>query len=141
MATAGSYVVQFKPYAGANNKSADKVDFGQYGSAVLELSELPSSLPYHVAIDNIFTSVELLEHLSGLGIGATGTILQNRIEDCPLRKSFKTLEKAERGAADYMLDRSSNVVVVAWRDKKVVTLASNCVGVEPKVAHRGETDN
>jgi len=76
--------------------------------------------------------VKLLEHLSGLGIGATGTIRQNRIEDCPIWKSFKTLEKAERGTTDYRLDRTSNVVIVAWRDNKGVTLASNCVAVQPK---------
>ena len=106
MATARGYVIQFEPYAGAKNKTAEKLEYGLGGSVVLDLlSELPSSLPYHVAIDNFFTSVRLLEHLGGLGIEATGTIRQNRIEDCPLRKSFKTLEKAERGATDCMLDR------------------------------------
>jgi len=44
-ATAGGYVIQFEPYAGAQNKSADKVDFGLGGSVFLDLlSELPSSL-------------------------------------------------------------------------------------------------
>jgi len=133
MATAGGYVIQFEPYAGAKNKSAEKEEFGLGGSVVLDLlSELPPSSPYHVAVDNFFTSVKLLEHLGNLGIGATGTVRQNRIEDCPLRKSLTKLEKAERGATDYMLDRTSNVVVVGWKDNKVVTLASNCVGVEPK---------
>lgn len=133
MATAGGYVVQFEPYAGAKNKSLDKAEFGLGGSVVLNLlSELPMPMPYHVSFDNFFTSVKLLEHLSNLGIAATGTIRLNRMEDCPLRKSFKSLEKAERGATEYMLDQSSNVVVVAWRDNKVVTLASNSVGVEPK---------
>jgi Transposase IS4 len=93
---------------------------------------------------HFFTSIRLLEHLGALGIGAigaTGTVRQNRTEGCPLRKSFKTLEKAERGATDYMLDKSSNVVVVAWKDNKVVTLGSNCVGVEYRAVHRDGIDN
>ena len=133
LATAGGYVIQFEPYAGAKNKSADKAEFGLGGSVVLDLlSELPPSMPYHVTFDNFFTSVKLVEHLGSIGVGATGTIRQNRVEDCPLRSTFKVLEKATRGASEHMLDKTSDVVVVAWRDNKVVTLASNCFGVEPK---------
>ena len=126
-------MIQFEPYTGAKSSSTEKVEFGLGTSVVLDLlSELPSSFPHHVSFDNFFTSVKLLENLGNLRNGATEMVRQNRTEDCPLRKSLITLDKAERGATDYMLDKTSGVIVVGWKDNKVVTLASNCVGVEPK---------
>jgi len=132
LATSGGYVIQFEPYGGgAKDKSQEQLDFGLGGSVILDLiSELPQALPFQVTFDNFFTSVKLLDHLGARGLGAIGTIRQNRLEDCPLKKCH-SLEKASRGSVKYALDQSSNVVVVAWRDNKVVTLASNSVGIEP----------
>jgi len=36
-----------------------------------------------------------------------------------------------RGTFDHRLDSTSNIAVVRWHDNSVVTLASNCQGVEP----------
>lgn len=41
------------------------------------------------------------------------------------------MKRLKLGSTDYMLDKSSNVIVVGWKDNKVVTLASNTVGVQP----------
>jgi len=131
LATNLGYVIQFEPYAGRRQDSEQKAEFGLGGSVVLDLlSEMPASLPYNVAFDNYFTSLKLLEYLSTKGIAATGTVRANRLEKCPLRTS-RTLEKADRGTSSAMLDASTNVIVVAWRDNKVVCLASNSAGIAP----------
>lgn len=131
LATASGYVIHFEPYAGAKTNSQDRSNFGLGGSVVIDLiSELSPSLPYNLTFDNFFTSIKLLEYLAERGIGATGTIRQNRLENCPLRNN-KALEKAPRGSSEFCLDAGANVIVVAWRDNKVVHLASNVIGVEP----------
>jgi hypothetical protein len=82
MCTSGGYAIQFEPYAGSKEKSSDRVDFGLGGSVVLDLlSEMPQHLPYNVAFDNFFTSIELMEHLGHKGIAATGTIRLNRLRN------------------------------------------------------------
>jgi hypothetical protein len=131
MCTSGGYAIQFEPYAGGKEKSSDRVDFGLGGSVVLDLlSEMPKLLPYNVAFDNFFTSIELVEHLGRMGIAATGTIRLNRLRDCPLKKK-NILKNANRGTSKCVLDTSSDVVVVAWQDNKTVLLASNAIGVKP----------
>jgi hypothetical protein len=147
MCTSGGYAIQFEPYAGGKEKSSDRADFGSGGSVMLDLlSEMPQSLPYNVAFDNFFTSIELLEHLGHMGIAATGTIRLNRLRDCPLKKK-NILSKASRGTSKCVLDTSSDVAVVAWLDNKTVLLASNAVGVNPTGSverwcrKRGETIN
>jgi len=131
LATSIGYVIQFEPYAGRKQDSQDKTEIGLSSSVVLDLlSEMPVSLPYHVAFDNYFTSLKLLEYLSTKGIAATRTVRANRLEKCPLRTN-RTLEKADRGTSSAMLDASTNVIVVAWQDNKVICLASNSVGIAP----------
>ena len=55
---------------------------------------------YHLTFDNLITSIPLVEHLTEIGIGCTGTIRSNRVGDCPL-KSIKEVEKMKRGSYDY----------------------------------------
>ena len=99
LATSTGYVIQFEPYASRKQDSQDKTEIGISGSVVLDLlSEMPVSLPYHVAFDNYFTSLKLLEYLSTKGITATCTVRANRLEKCPLRTN-RTLEKADRGTS------------------------------------------
>jgi len=76
--------------------------------------------------------VTLLDKLTNIGIGGTGTIRANRLMKCPL----SDLAKSKRGAYDYAFDSSSHVVLVRWMDSKPVTLASNCNGVLPMMKAR-----
>jgi len=73
----------------------------------------------------------LLAHLADRSIGATGTIRQNHTENCPVRND-STLDKAAHGTTKSYLEPGDNIVVVAWRDNKTVTLASNSASAEPK---------
>ena len=47
------------------------------------------------------------------------------------------MEKYERGAFDVVTEKNSNLMLVRWKDNKVVTLASTFVGKMPlRKAHR-----
>lgn len=121
------YCAQLDPYQGAGTIIPE---LGLGGSVVAKLC---STLPpdnYVVYFDNFFTSLRLLQHLSASGIKATGTVRVNRIEDCPVMAVDK-VKKLARGTFDHRLDSTSNIAVVRWHDNSVVTLASNCHGVEP----------
>jgi len=121
------YCIQFEPYQGSGTTDSS---FGLGGSVVLDLiSELPPA-KYQLFFDNFFTNIRLLNRLTDMGIGGTGTIRVNRTEKCPLVTPEK-LKKQPRGSTDYRLDQNTGVIVVRWNDNSVVTVASNCYGVEP----------
>jgi DNA excision repair protein ERCC-6 len=125
--TPEGYCIQFEPYQGAG---VTDPNVGLGGSVVLDLiSELPHA-KYQLFFDNFFTSIRLLNRLSEQGIGATGTIRLNRVENCPL-SSPEQMKKQARGTSDYRCDTNSGVLLVRWNDNSVVTVASNCYGVNP----------
>ena len=131
MTTPLGYLIQFDPYQGAAKCAYGDIGLG--GTVVMKLiSRLPDNLHFHVYFDNLFTSISLLDRLSHIGIGGTGTIRNNRLMGCPLGD----LTKSNRGAYDYAYDPSSHVALVRWMDSKPVTLASNCNGVNPVMTAR-----
>ncbi len=133
--TSSGYMIQSEPYQGAGTNNMVK-GLGMGGSVVVDLlSELPSDTPYEVYFDNLFTSLKLMDVLSQKGIRATGTIRVNRIEDCTITDATAMGKKA-RGTYDFCCDSANNVTVVHWHDNSVVTLASNCYGVEPVMKAR-----
>jgi len=125
--TSLGYCVQLDPYQGAGTTVPE---LGLGGSVVVKLCSVLPTDNYVVYFDNFFTSLRLLQHLSTSGIKATGTVRVNRIEDCPVMAVDK-VKKMARGTSDHRLDSNSNILVVRWHDNSVVTLASNCHGVEP----------
>lgn len=58
----------------------------------------------------------------------TGTVRENRLQNCPLQTS-KVLVKKERGISDYIITK--DISVVKWKDNKVVCFASNFESMEP----------
>ena len=75
--------------------------------------KLPSQVGpyYHIIMDNVFTSPNLLCILKAKGIAATGTARINRVENVPLRP-IKEMEKLQRGASDVVTDKNSNLMLV-----------------------------
>ena len=121
------YCIQFEPYQGAGVTDSS---LGLGGSVIVDLmAELPEA-KYQLFFDNFFSSIRLLDTLSNMSIGATGTVRVNRTEKCPVTAP-EQLKKAPRGTFDFRHDRSSGTLVVRWNDNSVVTVASNCFGVEP----------
>lgn len=139
MNTPQGYCIQLDPYQGAGTTDPQ---LGLGGSVVIKLA---SSLPvdnYLLYFDNYFTSLNLLQKLADKNFNATGTVRVNRIEKCPLIPVDK-MKKMSRGSYDYRLDKTSGVLVTRWNDNSVVTIASNCHGIEPigKAARWSRTEH
>ena len=96
------------------------------------MSKLPTvpNSNYHVVMDNFFTSPSLLRLLMGNGMAATGTVRANRTENTPLQ-AVDDMKKKARGSSDVVNDGKSNVILVRWKNDKVVTVASTLYGKEP----------
>ena len=72
----------------------------------------------------------MIDALEAKRFGATGTIRANRVEHCPLTPVDK-MKKSARGSFEYQSEEGKNLIVIRWNDNNVVSLASNCHGVEP----------
>ncbi|XP_040067151.1 piggyBac transposable element-derived protein 3-like [Ixodes scapularis] len=119
---------QFEVYQGQSNQ---EYRYGLGGDTVLSMcSEVPSDEGFKVAADNFFSSLDLVEELTGRGIQFVGTLRQNRLGDCKLLDE-KTLKKLGQCAHDHRMDNAKRLAVVRWFDRKAVTLVSNFVSVEP----------
>ncbi|GBL63683.1 PiggyBac transposable element-derived protein 3 [Araneus ventricosus] len=78
----------------------------------------------HVVMDNLFTSIPLLNELSRKGIAGTGTIRENWLENAPLPPK-KSMKKTSRGTFKYAC--SENLVIVKWNDNTAVAVATSKV--------------
>ena len=130
LCTTEGYLIQAKPYQGAGTN--DKIeDLGMGGSVVSDLiSELPNTNNYGLFFDNLFTSLPLMKHLNERDYSGAGTIRGNRMEGAPLTEPA-LLRKKERGEYCQLTDDTTGITLVRWHDNSIVTLASNCFGVEP----------
>ena len=123
------YLYMVEPYCGKDTNIQCSSNGSGY-DVVMHLVE-SSGLPRgtHLYFDNYFTSIPLLEHLYGRGIGATGTIRANRLKDCPIRDiSSKGMA---RGETAYASNGDKNVNVILWNDNRKVLLATSCYNVQP----------
>ena len=73
-------------------------------------------------MDNLFTSMDLLDHMGDRQLGITGTMRQNRLHDIPL-PSKKEAAKLQRGQFEAVYTQDSTVIV--WNDNQPVYMASN----------------
>ncbi|XP_062950297.1 LOW QUALITY PROTEIN: piggyBac transposable element-derived protein 2-like [Cynocephalus volans] len=130
--TSRGYLVWFEPSQGTLFTKPDRgLDLG--GSMVIKFVDAlqeRGSLPYHIFFDKVFTSVKLMSILRKKGVKATGTVHEYRTERCPLKDS-KELKKMKRGAFDYKVDETEEIIVCRWHDGSVVNICSNAVGIEP----------
>ncbi|KAK3889337.1 hypothetical protein Pcinc_006654 [Petrolisthes cinctipes] len=94
-------------------------------------STMSSSTTTAIFADNFFTSLELVRYLKDINCRYTGTVRENRMGKPPL-KPVKEMEKkiVPRGTIDYV-SSDDGILVVRWKDNKVVTLLSTDMGVEP----------
>ena len=120
------YLYQFHPCQ-PNDPIHDKA-VGLGASVITHLlSVLPVRANVRVYADRFFSSVKLCKRLALEGIGYTGTVMHNRVADCPLGKQMKELGRAkQRGSYVLSRDANSNVLVVLWIDTRPVLLVSNC---------------
>ena len=101
------------------------------GSRVVKraLSVCKSADHHSVFFDNFFSSYKLLVDLKTMGFRATGTMRNDRIQNCPLQL-VNDMKKLERGVHDHRSSADS-IEIVRWNDNSVVTLGSNAYGLMP----------
>lgn len=124
--------VWFEPYCGRDTHIED-FGLGQGPNVVLALVDFARLGPgTEIFFDNLFTSFPLLDRLSEMQIGGTGTVRQNRLHRVPVI-SKKQLENknVDRGTSEVLYN--GDQTLVAWKDSKAVYVASNM--------HSGSADN
>lgn len=129
LATAEGELLRVQPYAGASTAIKD-FGLGQGPNVVLGLVEQFNLLPgSKVYCDNLFLSMDLLDHMSDRQYGVTGTLRQNRLHDIPLTSKKMANKELKRG--DHKAIYTEDKLVVVWQDNQPVFMASNCDDVEP----------
>jgi len=129
MCTPSGELIRCVPYAGS------KTNIFQYGlsqgpDVVYDLVESVHLTPgSKVVCDNLFTSLDLMDHLSKTGVGVLGTMRQNRMNNLSL-PSKKESNKMMRGEMKQLYLGDDQTIVV-WKDSGPVYVASNFVGKEP----------
>ncbi|KAK3881154.1 hypothetical protein Pcinc_014380 [Petrolisthes cinctipes] len=120
--TADGFLLHAEPYCGSYTNISD-TGLGQGPNVVMELvKRINLEAGQHVVFDNLFTSVPLLEKLGDQGIGATGTLREDRLSGAPVMAK-KVMEKKTRG---YMEEAFTGCIsVVKWKDNKAVAVGSN----------------
>ena len=90
MATPLGYLIQFCQYAGKDSILQEyenirlDLDVSVVVNLVSKLSVMQTS-NYHIVMDNHFTSVALLKHLSAMVAAATRMVRANQMENAPLQ--------------------------------------------------------
>ena len=124
------YCCHLQPYQGAGS-GIRIAQLGLGGSVIVDpVSQLPQHRHYQIFADNFFSSLTIVDHLSQFDIGYLGTIRENRTQKCPLMET-KELAKKKRGEFDFRHDSANNLIVAKWHDNAVISIVSNCHGVEP----------
>jgi hypothetical protein len=120
--------MQFEPYQG---KQVDRPnsEFGLGASVILNLVNiLPKNIPFKIYADTFFSSTKLVDRMTKLGYGYTGTVMKNRLEGCPISKG-ENKGKLNRGSHDYRSDTLTNCTITSWNDNRTVLLISSCDSV------------
>jgi len=126
------YVYQFQLYTGKNDGDGT----GLASRVVTQLTNSLKNTSTHVAFDNFFSSVKLLEELQANSIFASATVRSNRL-DLPILAKVKT--PLERGASKWLT--RDNIGYVKWMDTRVVHVISTAFSPsETQLAKRTQRD-
>ena len=140
--TPSGYHAAFEPYQGrkGNYDAGLAEKFGKNAATVLSnMQLLPSdkrALPYHISVDNRFTTFPQFAELSRMGYSATGTIRVNKIKkECPLANPIEMKKHGKRedisAVRGKSVEQNSEFNLVRWKDNNVVTVCSTAYGTEP----------
>ncbi|GBM23837.1 PiggyBac transposable element-derived protein 3, partial [Araneus ventricosus] len=124
LASSDGYLFHAESYSGSTTK-LPQTGLGQGPDVVLGLmNKVHAREGNHVVMDNLFTSIPLLNELSKKGFAGTGTIRENRLENAPLPPK-KSMKKTSKGTFEYAC--SEDLVIVKWNDNTAVSVATNKV--------------
>ena len=119
------YCYHLKLYCGREKNIQEKSPLGS--RVVLHLLDQVKRLmsnSHCVAMDNFFTSHELLVTLSRMDIPTIGTIRENRTAHCPL-PGDKEMKRLGRGNSSGKVDIENGIYMIKWLDNRPVTVATN----------------
>jgi len=117
-----------QPYAGSSTHIED-FGLGQGPNVVMGLAQQCGLPPgTKVYVDNLFTSLDLIDHMGAKGYGVTGTLRQNRIIGIPLPNKKQANKELKRGETKMVF--TQDAVVSVWKDNQPVYMASNCANGE-----------
>lgn len=125
------YCYQFEVYCGGENHTLQpgEVDLKATGNTVVRLMRLvPTFVNHKLYIDNYYTSIALMVYLRAHGILTCGTMRRNRIPNCELPTDLKKRGEMVEHVTNC---RGIDITTVAWKDTKMVTMASTFVGSKP----------
>jgi hypothetical protein len=129
LATPTGELLAVQPYAGGATHIQD-FGLGQGPNVVMGLALQYGLQPgAKVYVDNLFTSLDLLDHMGDKRYGVTGTLRQNRIIGIPLPSKKQANKELKRGEMKAVY--TQDAVVTVWQDNQPVYMASNCDSVEP----------
>lgn len=127
LATPSGELLWAQPYAGSNTHIED-FGLGQGPNVVMGLVQQCNLPPgCKVYVDNLFTSLDLLDNMGDKGYGVTGTLRQNRIIGIPLPNKKQANKELKRGEMKAVFTQGTAVSV--WKDNQPVYMASNCSSV------------
>ncbi|KAF5276414.1 hypothetical protein FQR65_LT16336 [Abscondita terminalis] len=133
MNLSNGYLISTDAYQGKGTRMVDDGDLGLGASVVLtfanRLNAKYTDCRFNFFTDNFFTGLSLTEKMTNLGYGCTGTIRENRIGNCPLKKN--SMKSSARGSIDSFCNSEKNLIIIQWKDNSIVQVASNCFGVNP----------
>ena len=126
------YIYQFQLYTGKDGDDGT----GLASRAVKQLTNSLKNTSTHVAFDNFFSSVKLLEELHENKIFASGTVRANRL-GLPMLAKAKT--PMDGGASKWLTQ--DNIGYVKWMDTRVVHVISTAFSPsEMQLAKRTQRD-
>ena len=122
------YLLHAETYCGVETDLLD-TGLGQGADVVFGLIEkCEVKAGSTVTCANLFTSLPLLDELIQLGIGALGTLRQNRLHGLTVANKT-TLANRPRGSYDFATNGEN--LVVSWLDNKNITCTTNYVICNP----------
>lgn len=137
LCTVSGYLVAFDVYQGKSLSMPSEYDelFGKSSAPLVKLlDDLPcekQNYPYRIFFDNLFTNFYLLKYFQEIGYSGVGTLREDRIpRSCPLPKK-QIMKTTPRGYFESALCKEDGILVCKWHDNGIVSVASNCHGIEP----------
>ncbi|XP_069176586.1 piggyBac transposable element-derived protein 4-like [Procambarus clarkii] len=121
-ATSG-YIYDFQIYSGVGKTTID---------TLMALIEPLKDKGYHLYMDNYYNSVRLSEALLQVGLYTCGTL---RLQ----RGAPKSLQMQANGKVPVdktLFKRKDNTFIILWKDKRIVSLITNCHNAETQQVQR-----
>ena len=109
------YMVHAEPYCGSST-DLPNAGYGQGGDIVLGLvGKCKLRAGHEISFDNLFTGLPLLDQLSAIGIGGTGTVWENRIpKEAHNYFSISLMKTKPWGSMSSI--GSEDKILVTWKD-------------------------